>query len=360
MKKRVKITCILMKSKVNDKGNREMTNSSGYNFTKKIHENEKALFFRGRRLEDQTVVIGLFLKDEYTGLVDSEILEHKYILNENTKINGILELYDIQEYNGSLLLIMEDFEKLLSDIMRQEWISLKKFLKIAVNIVNILENLHSNNIIHSNINPFNIMGSLEDEQFKITDPRIASLFFGEQQIIDDSSCVAGRLAYISPEQTGRIERRVDYRTDFYSLGITFYEILAGQLPFSSKDDMELLHCHLAQEARAKRYSRDKELQLLVDSFCRVKKGSKEILLISGPPGIGKTAVVEKGYKLVRKNQGTFISGKFEQFKTNTAYSAFIQVFRGLIKEILTESDTRIASWKKKLNHAVGDNGRAYT
>jgi predicted ATPase/signal transduction histidine kinase len=108
--------------------------------------------------------------------------------------------------------------------------------------------LHHNNIIHKNINPVDsIFINSATGQVKITNFGIASQISRENQIISNPGMLEGVLAYMSPEQTGRMNRPVDYRTDFYSLGITFYEMLTGVLPFPAVDPLELVHCHIAKQ-----------------------------------------------------------------------------------------------------------------
>ncbi|MHC5720789.1 MAG: serine/threonine protein kinase, partial [Nostoc sp.] len=96
------------------------------------------------------------------------------------------------------------------------------------------------------IKPANILINPETKQVKLIDFSIASLLPRETQEIQNANCLEGTLAYLSPEQTGRMNRGIDYRSDFYSLGVTFYELLTGQLPFIFDDPMELVHCHLAK------------------------------------------------------------------------------------------------------------------
>jgi predicted ATPase len=118
---------------------------------------------------------------------------------------------------------------------------------MAIKIVAALEKLHRNNIIHKDIKPHNILISEDLEEIKIIDFSIATQLSRETAAYSSLNLLEGTLAYISPEQTGRMNRYIDYRTDFYSLGVTFYEILTGQLPFVTKDPMELVHSHIAKE-----------------------------------------------------------------------------------------------------------------
>jgi serine/threonine protein kinase len=103
-------------------------------------------------------------------------------------------------------------------------------------------------VIHKDIKPANILINLQTKQVQLIDFSIASLLPKETEDIKNPNVLEGTLAYISPEQTGRMNRGIDYRSDFYSLGVTFYELLTGELPFICDPPMELVHCHLAQLA----------------------------------------------------------------------------------------------------------------
>jgi serine/threonine protein kinase len=116
-----------------------------------------------------------------------------------------------------------------------------------------LGSIHAANVIHKDINPSNIVFNPETGQLKIIDFGISTQLTRENPIltkalVKNPNVLEGTLAYMSPEQTGRMNRSLDYRTDFYSLGVTFYELLTGQLPFETTDALELVHCHIAKVA----------------------------------------------------------------------------------------------------------------
>ena len=234
------------------------------------------------------------------------------------------------------------------------------------------------------------------------------------------------LAYSSPEQTGRMNRQVDYRSDYYSLGIVMYELLSGHLPFESDSVMELVHSHIAKkpsppsrlnpvvpealdsivlkllaknaedryqsldgllsdiewcrqslaqtgviepfplarndvydrlQISQKLYGRDNECTRLLQAFKNVAAGNVELLLVTGYAGIGKSSLVNEMHKPVVAQGGYFISGKFDQFRRTIPYSAFNQAFRELMRQILTESESRIAQWRNRLRKALGPNGQ---
>ena len=101
-------------------------------------------------------------------------------------------------------------------------------------------------MVHKDIKPANILIHPETKQVKLIDFSIASLLPKETQEIQSPNILEGTLAYLAPEQTGRMNRGIDYRADFYALGVTLYQLLTGQLPFPSNDPLELMHCHIAK------------------------------------------------------------------------------------------------------------------
>ena len=121
------------------------------------------------------------------------------------------------------------------------------FLRLAIDLTKILGKIHAANIIHKDINPGNIVVNPDTGVVKIIDFGIATQFSRTNPTFKSPHGLEGTLAYLSPEQTGRMNRSIDYRTDFYSLGMTFYELLTGHLPFPTTDLLELVHCHIAKQ-----------------------------------------------------------------------------------------------------------------
>ncbi|MEE8289421.1 MAG: AAA family ATPase, partial [Nitrosomonadaceae bacterium] len=121
------------------------------------------------------------------------------------------------------------------------------FLNIAIKLSTTVGEVHQSGIIHKDINPKNIIVNLDTDQLNLIDFSISSHLPSETQKISHPNALEGTLAYMSPEQTGRMNRAIDYRTDFYSLGVTFYEMLTRKLPFQVDDAMELVHCHIAKQ-----------------------------------------------------------------------------------------------------------------
>jgi len=224
------------------------TSLPGYQLIAPIHEGTKTVIYQGRYELDGTPVIIKTLKAEYPTLEEIARLRHEYQILHSLNIPGIIKPIELKPYEHGLALILEDFGgQPLKQYINSQKTNLINFLQIASQLAQILGELHQNQIIHKDIKPQNILIKPETRQIKLIDFSIATRLEKENPTISNPNYIEGTLAYMSPEQTGRMNRSIDYRTDFYSLGITFYEMLAGQLPFNSNDPMELVHCHIAKQ-----------------------------------------------------------------------------------------------------------------
>ncbi len=224
-----------------------MISIPGYSITEQIYNSSKTLIYRGQRLSDHVKVILKLPKQEYPSFQELLHFRHQYSLKKNLNSPYIRRCYGLESYGNRFVLVLEDFGGIsLSEYIKQKSLSLKEFLEIAISLTYILEILSQNFIIHKDIKPANLLINPDTKQIKLIDFSISSLLPREQQEIKSSQVLEGTLAYISPEQTGKMNRGIDYRTDFYSLGVTFYEFLTGSLPFNTNDPVELVYCHLAK------------------------------------------------------------------------------------------------------------------
>lgn len=174
-------------------------------------------------------------------------LKNEARILQKVNFSGLLNYCDIVKHSNNLFLITESFSGLfLNNFWQQQKITTQDFLKIAISLVDILQILHQNQIIHKNINPSNILIDPETFELKLTNFSIAANFNQKLKILPND-LEAADLAYISPEQTGKINNyTLNYRTDFYSLGIVFYKMLTRKLPYNTQEILELVHCHLAK------------------------------------------------------------------------------------------------------------------
>ena len=217
-----------------------------------IHDGRNSRVFRMRRGRDGGRVVLKVLKADYPTPAQLRRFRQEFRLASGLNLPGVIKAYDLEDYQRTLAISFEDID----GISLRQWaaqhpsgvLSVPEFLPIAIKLADGLRQLHSLNIIHKDINPGNVVYNASTGTLKIIDLGISNQLSSENPALKSPEVLEGTLPYISPEQSGRMNRSLDYRTDFYSLGVTFYELLAGKLPFAAKDPLELIHCHLAQEA----------------------------------------------------------------------------------------------------------------
>ncbi|MEG4105940.1 AAA family ATPase [Microcoleus sp. S13_C5] len=221
---------------------------AGYEYLEKIHDSLITRVYRARRLLDLQPVIIKILKKAYPSSQDIYVFKHQYELIKDLDSEGIIKAYSLEKSNNYIAIVLEDFggNSLKKFIHSGKSIDLFVFLQISIGLTKALEEVHKLNIIHKDIKPDNIIINDRTLKVKIADFSIASLLTQEKYLVSNPDRLEGTLAYMSPEQTGRMNRAIDYRTDFYSLGVTFYEMLTRQLPFPTRDAMELVHSHIAK------------------------------------------------------------------------------------------------------------------
>jgi predicted ATPase/signal transduction histidine kinase len=404
----------------------------GYHLDEEIYNGSRTLVYRGYRETDSLPVVIKLLKNPYPGFNELLSFRNQYMIAKNLNSSLIIQTYSLEAYQNGYALVMEDFggislKDYFASVETRQGTFIQEFFRIAIALCNTLDILYRDRIIHKDIKPSNILINPQTKQVKLIDFSIASLLPRETQVLVNPNVLEGTLAYISPEQTGRMNRGIDYRSDFYSLGVTFYELLSGELPFQSNDPMELVHSHIAKQPKQlggrggeeipqvlcdiviklmaknaedryqsalglkfdletclnqlqetgriysfkiaqrdvcdrflipdKLYGRETEVESLLQAFERVSLGATEIMLVAGFSGIGKTAVVNEVHKPIVRQRGYFIKGKFDQFQRNIPLSAFVQVFRDLIGQLLTENNAQIQQWKSNILKAVGENGQ---
>jgi len=219
----------------------------GYQILTQLYESINSEVYRAVRDSDHLPIILKILKQDYPTPAELTRYQQEYELTHLLNLEGVIQTAGLEKYQNSFVLILEDFGgDSLKNWLKIHSFDLSEFLSIAIKIVTSLGQIHAANIIHKDINSANIVLNRETGQLKIIDFGISTRLPREMPMLKAPNVLEGTLAYLSPEQTGRMNRSLDYRTDFYSLGVTFYELLTHQLPFATKDDLELIHCHIAQ------------------------------------------------------------------------------------------------------------------
>ena len=402
-----------------------------YVIVEQCYKGADSLIFRVVHQKTRQPVFLKRLREDYPSPQNVAVFKREFQITRLFHDSGIIQVYDLKKWQNTWVMVLEDFGgSSLNHLLPENRLDVAAFLEIAIQMAECLSVVHNHNIIHKDINPSNILWNPQINKIKLIDFGIAI-----QQAITHIEPIAfskmeGTLNYISPEQTGRMNRSIDYRTDFYSLGATFYELLTGHLPFETPDLLELIHDHLSKEPLApqvlnpsiplmlsriiqkllsknvedryqsasglktdlcqiqkalqenrisglefklaqqdatrrlqisqKLYGRESEIKQLQELLDQVSQGNKELAIIAGYSGIGKTSLVREMRKLGIQYHSWFFEGKFDQYQRNIPYSAFSQAFSQLVDLLLVESDDRLQFWKSAILEAVGQNGGVLT
>lgn len=213
-----------------------------------IYESANSLVYRGILKVNQQPLILKLLKQDYPTSAELYRYQQEYEIIRHLDLEGVIKVYELRRYKNTLLILLEDFGgDSLKLLLERRPFSLSEFLTLSLKITEALGKIHYQNIIHKDINPSNIVFNPQTGQLKLIDFGLSSILSQENPTLKSPNTLEGTLAYLSPEQTGRMNRNIDYRTDFYSLGITFYQLLTNQLPFPQYDALELIHSHLARQ-----------------------------------------------------------------------------------------------------------------
>ena len=401
----------------------------GHTLIEQIDSTSRCSRYRARvDGQNRTVVIKV-LHGARISPAEMARLRHEHALIRGLEIEGIIRPLDVIELDGCIALVMEDFDGVPLGRIIGDGLEIGAFLELASGLAEILSELHQHDITHRSIKPGNILIHRGKKRIGLTDFGIASEIAHLHDEIYNPWVIQEVLAYISPEQTGRMNCPVDYRSDLYSLGVTFYQMLTGRVPFISKDPMEIINAQIARspipphpenpavppavsgivmkllaKAPQERYQnsaglladlrecrhrlhstgriepftlasqdistrfiipqllvgREAELAHLGSSLDRVSRGRAEVLLVSGEPGIGKSALIQELHKPIVARRGYFLAGKYEELRRYLPYSGIIQAFQALARHILSESEERIREWKQRIAAALGENARIIT
>jgi len=408
-----------------------MLKLQGYEVEEELYTGSRTVVYRARSVADSKSVILKTVHEDRVSGKERALLQKEYNLLKETQAQGVIVFYDlIKAESGQPVLILEDLGgSSLREFLSSSVPDINTFLKIALQLAKAMESLHALGIIHKDLKPSNVVIHPETLEVKLIDFSIASRFLQKSQSVEHPNALEGTILYMSPEQTGRMNRTVDFRSDFYSLGAVFYELLVGFPPFASDDSLELIHCHIAKlpkepsvsfpdipemlskitmkllaktpeeryqsasglcadiekcqrswqefgkisefelaqqdfsgvlQVSEKLYGREKEIQTLLELFEKSSDGNNELLLIAGYSGVGKSSLVQEIYKPITEKRGYFASGKFDQLQHNIPYSAVVQAFSGLLKQLLMGSEQELEDWRKSFLKALGSNGSVLT
>ena len=199
-----------------------------------------------RQNADPSTSVTVLAVSERTSSHGLKRLIREYELAEYLDRTWALHPLELVHENGQTTLILEDpGGELLSQLLGTP-MEVERFLRFAIGITAAVSKMHQRGLVHKDIKPANILLDPVTEQVWLTGFGIASRLRRERQAPEPPEFIAGTLAYMAPEQTGRMNRSIDSRSDLYALGVTFYQMLTGALPFAATDPMEWVHCHIAR------------------------------------------------------------------------------------------------------------------
>jgi PAS domain S-box-containing protein len=215
-----------------------------------LWEDGERVFCRGWRDGvdgDRNAVLAVLSAAERPTPGNLDRLTHEYGLKDDLDDAWAVRPLELVRERGRTMLVLKDpggepLHRLLGPAMGVE-----RFLRLAIALSAALGRLHQQGFVHKDIKPTNFIVNSATGQVWLTGFGIASRLPRERQSPEPPEFIAGTLPYMAPEQTGRMNRSIDSRSDLYALGVTFYEMLTGSLPFTASDAMEWVHCHIARQ-----------------------------------------------------------------------------------------------------------------
>ncbi|MFO0757414.1 MAG: AAA family ATPase [Byssovorax sp.] len=216
----------------------------GYTMSEILCEDDDSVVYSAR--QGSQAVLLRTLGRQYPTPDDLARLRYGAALSQSLSIDGIVKVLGIERHGDDLVVVMENFDaRTLKSAIAAGLVDPKRALSIALSLARTLDELHRAGVVHKSVEPSNVYVNLATGETRLANFDFASRLTRESPTVTSAKRLEGVLAYISPEQTGRMNRTIDHRTDFYSLGVTLYEMLTGELPFRTTDPMTLVHCHIA-------------------------------------------------------------------------------------------------------------------
>jgi predicted ATPase/signal transduction histidine kinase/serine/threonine protein kinase len=399
----------------------------GYTVLDPLQQGATTVLYRGIRDSDGCPVILKTARAARPSPRDLERLHHEYEMSRALRdLPAVVKVHAFETPHGAApVLVLEDFGGQTLETLIGPTLPIERFLQLAVRLADALSAIHARNVIHRDLNPRNILWNAESGDLKVTDFGIASYAEDELASIEAPALIEGTPAYMSPEQTGRMNRRVGPEADLYSMGITLYEMLTGILPFSATDIAEWVHVHVARSAvppagvrpdvpaplsgivmrliakvpeerypSATALARDLEICAkqwdstrriepfdlarhdvserfripatlygrapvvveLLSSFDEVaRSGAPRCALVSGAPGVGKSALLSELQGAVASRGGGLACARFDPYARDKPYATLALAFGELVRRVLTQRDERIHAFREELEGAAGAN-----
>ncbi len=384
-------------------------------------ELDKSLVFEAFIKDQRKSVLLKMLRHDYPDPMDIRRTFAEVQFHRTLQLPSLPPLVEVRSHQrGPVLLLARPAGSLLPAILEAGTLDLHRFLRLAVSITQAVADLHGASIIHRGLNPQILLCDEPSAQTFFLDLSSASRLSRMNREIEKTVPMTGNLAFIAPEQTGRINRSVDHRTDLYALGLIFYQMLTGRHPFQAHSPAEWAHNHIARMPPAiersdvppivtsiimrllsknaedryqsaaglqgdlqrcaasllrdgqienfeiaqrdssaalqiseKLYGRGAEMDILNRAFEASRTGPLQMVLVTGAPGVGKTALIGELQKRIAELKGLFVEGKFEQYERHVPYRAWITASQRLIDRTDSESTSHLERTKDKIKQSLG-------
>jgi predicted ATPase/signal transduction histidine kinase/tRNA A-37 threonylcarbamoyl transferase component Bud32 len=403
----------------------------GYKLTRLLRSSGSSQVWQGERLADhRPIVAKVFAIENPKERVDASVrasnrarVDHEFELIRRLDVPGVVQALALEQSGDQLILILEAHRGLdLGELLRHGPLTIDRFLDIAIGVTRILADVHERRVLHRDIKPANILIDPDSAAVVLADFGISELLASERSNLHDPHLIEGTLPYLAPEQSGRTARGVDFRSDLYSLGVTFYEALVGRRPFAGAAPLELIHAHLARRPTPPRiarpelprpldalimkllekaperryqsarglcsdliairdalrsnrdlgeielgradvplvlqpprqlYGRAREREALLAAFRRAHQQHAELVVISGAPGVGKSALVRELDEPLLATQGFLLRGSHAE-ESEQPLEGLLAALTSFGNQLLTLSPEALERWRQLLRARLGE------
>jgi hypothetical protein len=387
----------------------------GYTLSKPTRERRGVFLSLGVRDADRQPIAAIYYASE------PERAQAEYVRLRDLAFRGVARVLGAQQHGAGSVLLREHFEGVpLNDPLLRDRALVATFLAIAAQIADALSDIHALGLIHRRLTPAHL---------RVAPATLTTVITGIEHAEhlgsagDSTRTTLRMLRYFAPEQTGRIGRGMDFRSDLYSLGASLYELLTGRPPFETRDRLSLIHAHIArtpeapeslcstiprplsrivmtllekepedryQSASALRadievcrehlarkghvpldlhlgesrtrgrpifsprlYGREQEAAELRRMYRAVIQAPAKLVLVTGPAGVGKSALASELRELTAASHGYVARGKFDPYQPARPYQGVSTALESLVQQRLTESDDRLDAWRRRLSRELG-------
>lgn len=399
----------------------------GYTAGRTLHHGQSTIVCTATRESDGRRVVLKYPADPYPSPAEVERYRREIDLLRRLESPHVVRALGLERFGGRVVLVTEDFGGVtLREHFAARPPTLERFLELAIEIVRALAFVHERGVVHRDVNPTNALVDPLSGAVKLIDFGISTLHPPGPEDAGRQDHIEGTFEFMAPEQTGRIHRPRDHRSDLYSLGATLHALAAGEPPFRSQDFLELVHFHIAKEptplhrlvpwvpeavsrvvgkllaksaehryqsarglshdleaclGRLREYGqiepfplgardasprfevpralhgRAGELAVLHGALDHVvTQRGPALLLVGGPSGVGKSALVDEVRAPVAARGGHFIRGKYDQYDRDIPYSALTRAFGEVVGRVLAEPPASVERRRAEILSAVGANG----